>query len=300
MENTRGILLMVLAMFAFATSDSFIKAATGTIFTTGQIILLLGFIVTPVFAVLCIYKKQTPFTLSFFAPPVLLRNLGEMMGTFGIITSLSVTSISTTSSIHQATPLAVTMGAALILGETVGWRRWSAIFFGFLCILLIIRPGLDGFDKNALFAVFGVLGFSLRDLATRRIKSSVSTLQLSVWGYLILIPLGLGLITLDGSVAIPLQNAYGLTAIAFMVCIAAFSMLANFSITTAVRLGQLSVIFPFHYTRLIFSLIYGYMLFGDRPDWQTLIGAAGIIGSGIFLMIREHNTRTLPSCPASR
>ena len=299
MENTRGILLMVFSMFAFASSDAFIKAASNNSLSPAQIIFVLGIVATIAFAAVCLMNKQNPLPMTFFAPAALLRNFGEVLGTTGVVLALAYTDISTMSSIHQATPLMVTLGAAVILGETVGWRRWTAIIFGFLCVVLIIRPGLDGFDANALFALVGVLGLSIRDLATRRIKDSVTTLQLSVFGYLILIPVGFIMIQIEGS-----DLTYILTTTqleqAYMMGIIICSMLAYITITASVRLGQISAIVPFRYSRLIFALFYGIVFFGERPDWQTLLGAAGIIASGIFLMMRERDIQTLPSDESSR
>jgi len=299
MENTRGILLMVFSMFAFATSDAFIKAASNNSLSPAQIIFILGIVATVFFASVCLINRQNPLPRTFFAPAVLLRNFGEVLGTTGVVLALAYTDISTMSSIHQATPLMVTLGAALILGETVGWRRWTAIVFGFMCVVLIIRPGLDGFDINALYALLGVLGLSIRDLATRRIKADVTTLQLSVFGYLILIPVGYIMIQIEGSDLTYILTTSRLEQL-YMTGIIIFSMLAYVTITASVRLGQISAIVPFRYSRLIFALFYGMVFFGERPDWQTFLGAAGIIASGIFLMIRERDIQTLPSDATSR
>jgi drug/metabolite transporter (DMT)-like permease len=113
---------------------------------------------------------------------VLWRNGGEMIGSAAFVTALALTPLTSATAIFQATPLVVTFGAAMFLGETVGWRRWTAILVGLCGVILIIRPGMDGFDINSLWSVLAVIGLSARDVATRRIPQSISTVQLAAWG----------------------------------------------------------------------------------------------------------------------
>ncbi|MEY8840872.1 EamA family transporter, partial [Cribrihabitans sp. XS_ASV171] len=130
MDNLRGALLMVLAMLGFAFEDMFIKL-TSDVMATWQIISVLGVGGSAVFAVLTLAMGQRLFTPAVLSWPVMLRNLGELIGTLGFVTAIALTPISQASAILQATPLAVTLGAALFLGEPVGWRRWAAILAGF-------------------------------------------------------------------------------------------------------------------------------------------------------------------------
>ncbi|HCI05879.1 MAG TPA: EamA family transporter, partial [Sulfitobacter sp.] len=99
---------------------------------------------------------QPLFERKMLSRPILLRSLAELVGTLGYVTAITLTPISTASAILQATPLLVTLGAAVLFGEMVGWRRWSAIFVGFFGVLLIIRPGTEGFDQLSLITLVGV------------------------------------------------------------------------------------------------------------------------------------------------
>jgi len=281
MNNSRGIILMIISMFAFALSDAFVKGSSIHL-TAGQITLMLGLGGTISFSAACLWKGENPLPKSFFNPPVMLRNLGSLIGGTGIIVSITLTTISATISIQQLLPILVTMGAALFLGEQVGWRRWTAIFIGFLSVILIIRPGIDGFNPYAIWALVGVIGLSVRDLATKRIKDSVTSLQLSVFGYIVLIPVGVVMTAFQGGWVTPQPIGF-----AFMGGILATSMIAYITITASVRSGEISAIIPFRYTRLIFALFLGVVFFGERPDWQTLVGALGIIISGLFMMLRS-------------
>jgi len=161
---------MVLAMLGFAIADGLIKAG-GQYLHTAQIILGIGVIGSLGFGSAALLTGDTPFSRNFFDRAVMARGGGELMGTFGIVSALALIPLSTMSAIQQATPLVVSLGAVLLFKETVGWRRWSAILIGFSCVLLIIRPGADSFQANSLYAVLGVIGLSIRDLATRRSRS---------------------------------------------------------------------------------------------------------------------------------
>lgn len=295
MENLRGIVLMVASMAGFAIEDMFIKWAAADV-PTGQILLLLSVFGTPFFAAMAHRQGASLWDRKALHPAVIWRNGGEMLGTAGFVTALALTPLTSATAIFQATPLAVTLGAALFLGEAVGWRRWTAILVGFSGVLLIIRPGMDGFDINSLWSIVAVIGLSARDVATRRIPQSISTMQLAAWGFVAVGILGAGMLAASGG-AIWLTGAQtGYIGGALL-----FGIGAYWAITQASRLGEISVITPFRYARLIFALIIGAVVFAERPDVITLSGAALIIGSGLYTFARERlRKRTLPITAPSR
>lgn len=280
--NLRGILLMVLAMGGFAIEDMFIKWAAADL-PTGQILLMLGVVGTPVFALVAWAEGASPFSRDFFHPALLWRNLGEMVGTLGFITALALTPLTTATAIFQAGPLAVTLGAALFLGEQVGWRRWSAICIGFVGVLIIIRPGLEGFQLASLWSVLAVLGLSARDVATRRIPARITTMQVSAWGFAAVALLGALMLIATGGARMLTAPQAGHVGGALV-----FGIAAYWAITQAMRQGEVSVITPFRYARLIFAMIIGMLIFGERPDLWTLSGAGLIIGSGLYTFARER------------
>ncbi|MEH6647419.1 DMT family transporter [Sulfitobacter sp.] len=286
MDNLRGAVLMVMAMLGFAIEDSFIKLM-GDALPVGQIIALLGTGGAAVFAVIIMAQRRPLFESSMLARPVLLRGIGEIFGTIFFISAIVFTPLSTASAILQATPLVVTLGAALFLGETVGWRRWAAISVGFMGVLMIIRPGLEGFSPLSLFAVGGVLGLALRDIATRKVSASLSTMQLSFLGFLVLIPAGLALLAVTGQEFAPLNARLVL----LMVASITIGVFAYYGIVAAMRVGEVSFVSPFRYSRLIFAIIIGISVFGERPDTFTLLGGAIIVGSGIYTILRERKQR---------
>ncbi len=283
MENLRGAALMTVAMAGFAIEDSLIKILS-TLLPTWQIILLLGLGGTILFGTLTRARGQALWSRHMLTLPVLLRNMGEIIGILGFITALSRTELSSASAILQASPLTVTLGAALFLREPVGWRRWSAIFVGFLGVMLIVRPGLSGFDGNALYAVIGVFGLAMRDVATRRIPAALSALQLSFLGLISAIPAALILSALSPASWAPMPGwAWGL-----MLACVAIGGIAYATLTQASRLGEIAFVTPFRYTRMVFALAAGFLVFGERPDTLMLVGTAIIITSGLYTLWRER------------
>lgn len=285
MENLRAILLMVGAMALFALEDMFVKWVAADL-PTGQILLLIGAGGTLVFAGLTHWQGKSVWSADVWHPAVLGRNLSEMAGTVGYITAIALIPLSTASAILQAAPLGVTFGAALFLGEKVGWRRWSAIALGFAGVLIVIRPGLEGFVPASLWAVLGVIGLTARDLFTRRVPPRISSLQISTWAFAAIIPLGAGMLLVSGGAVWPtgLQSLQLTGALGF-------TMAGYGALVAATRIGEISVVTPFRYSRLIFALVIGGLVFGERPDGWTLAGSALIIGSGLYTFAREQRLR---------
>lgn len=284
-DNLRGILLMVAGMGLFALEDTFIKLAAADM-PAGFILMFIGLFGIPVFWAMARREGQRVMVREAFHPAVMGRNLGEMLGTFGFVTALTLAPLADVSAVAQAMPLFVTMGAALFLGETVGWRRWTAIAFGFLGVLLVIRPGMSGFDPDLLWALLAVAGLGGRDLFTRRVPRSISTMQLSVWAFMAVVLLGAGMVAASGGVHMP-----GPWQVLWMVCASVVGVAAYWALTQANRLGEIAVITPFRYSRILFALILGILVFGERPDVMTLCGAAIIVGSGIYTFARERRLR---------
>ncbi|MEP1765095.1 MAG: DMT family transporter [Sulfitobacter sp.] len=294
MDNMRGALFMVVSMLGFAIEDSFIKMM-GDALPVGQILLLLGLGGASVFAAVVLKQGRRLFEPAMLCKPVLIRSFGEIMGTMCFISAIVFTPLSTASAILQANPLVVTLGAAVFLGETVGWRRWAAICVGFLGVLLIIRPGTEGFSPLSLLAVGGVLGLASRDVATRIVPATLSTMQLSFLGFLVLIPAGLLLLPITGQNLEPMD----LRLIVLMGASIVFGVFSYYAIVAAMRVGEVSFVTPFRYSRLIFALIIGIAFFNESPDVWTLIGASVIVASGIYTVMRERKHRAnLPPSPS--
>lgn len=283
-DNLRGIALMAGSMALFGVEDMFLKFATQGL-PTGEILLLTTLFSWAVFAGLARAQGARTLTRAALHPWVLARNLGEVIGTYAYITALALVPLATVSAVLQAMPLAVTMAAALFMGEKVGWRRWSAIALGFAGVLMVIRPGMDGFRPAGLWVLVTVAGLTLRDLASRKIPAQTTTAQVSAWG--------VASVALLGAAMMPFQTAVMPDAAQTALLLGAtlFGTAGYWAITAATRTGEVSVVSPFRYSRLIFAIAIGTFVFGELPDALTLAGATLIIGSGLYAFARERTRR---------
>lgn len=276
--NLRGAVFMVLSMAGFAVEDSLLKQAAVSL-PPGQVLITFGAFGTAAFAVLSLLAGEAPLTRAMLGRAMILRSLSEVTGRLFYMLAIALTPLSTASAILQATPLVVMVGAAVLFHERIGPRRWLAVALGFGGVLLILRPGTEGFGPLSLLAIMAMLGFAGRDLATRAAPVSLSFRQLGVAGFFMLIVAGLIVLPFGGPPAAPDGATWAglLAASATGVC--AYALL-----TAAMRTGQVGAVTPFRYTRLIFAMVAGVVLFGERPDRWTIAGSAVIILAGIVAL----------------
>ena len=282
MANTRAILLMTAAMACFAASDAFINLASKTI-PAGQLFAVTCALSFAVFFAFMLQGGDRLFTRTLFNKAVMIRTAGEVFGSLGYVMALTLIPLTTASAVLQAQPLAVTLAAAFFLGEKVGLRRRAAVGIGFCGVLLIIRPGTSAFDPNMLWTLLGILGLTARDLGTRMLPEGVSTAFVSAWALIFLSILGLILTPFTGA----WQTIDG-GNIFWVVGISIFVVFAFIFINGALRVGEISAIAPFRYTRMVFALLIAMLFLGERPELMTWIGIALIVGSGIYAFLRER------------
>lgn len=280
--NLRGSLLMTLSMAGFAVEDMGVKAAARSL-PVGEVVALCGLIGIGFFAAVAAAQGDPPLPRAFLGRTMVLRSVFEVGGRLFYALALALIPLSAASAILQATPLVVVAGAALVFGEPVGWRRWTAVGLGFVGVLMILRPGVAGFDALALLAVAGMLGFAGRDLATRAAPKGLSNAQLGVAGFAMFAIAGVVILGFTGEPAWP--DGAG---VAFILGAAAFGILGYAALTAAMRTGEIAVVTPFRYTRLIFALLIGFVVFGERPDAMMLAGCVVIVGSGLYTLFRAR------------
>ncbi|RJL00486.1 DMT family transporter [Paracoccus aestuarii] len=285
-ENGRAALFMAAAMAMFAIEDAFIKTLTARM-PVWQLLAVVGVVAALLFWLRLARRGQALWSRALLHPMVMLRNAGEVVGAVCFVTALAVGELATTSAILQVLPLTLVLGGALFLGERVGWRRWASVAVGFAGVLLILRPGTAAFHPAMIWAVAGVAGLTLRDLATRRVPAGVPSDLLSASAYGAMVPAGLALALIGGQPAIRPDGTEALLLAGTVV----FGMLGYVGLVAATRLGEASVVAPFRYTRLAFALIVAAVVFGERPDMATLTGAALIAAAGGYAMWREAGLR---------
>ena len=283
MNNFKGILLMLIAMAGFTMEDLFMKKLSVNL-STGQILITLGFGSSLIFALMAKSKGYKLTAKIFWSKGMLIRQFAEGIAAIAFITSLTLIPLSTVAAVFQATPLVITMGAALFLGEAVGWRRWLAIIVGLIGVLIIIRPGLNSFDPNVGYVLIAVLFVTVRDLITRKLPMNVPSTIVSFQAFASLIIAGGILIFLSDQKIVSLDE----NQIYFVLGGIIFGVIGYYCIVASTRIGEAGVVTPFRYSRLLFAIIIGFLFFNERPDFLTLLGASIVIMTGIYTVLRER------------
>lgn len=278
--DLRGSLFMTAAMAAFAVEDALLKSAAASL-PPGEVLMIFGALGLALFAALTRAAGEALLPPALWSRTMALRSVAEVTGRLFFMLALALTPVSTTSAVLQATPLIVIAGAAVLFGERVGARRWLAVAAGLVGVLMILRPGGEGFGPTALLAVVATLGFAGRDLATRAAPPALSWRQLGVAGFAMLVVAGLVASPFGAAPAWPAPAAAGLIALAAVAGVAAYS-----SLTLAMRSGQVAAVTPFRYTRLVFAMIAGMLVFGERPDGWTIAGSVVVVLAGIAALRR--------------
>ncbi|WP_069299581.1 DMT family transporter [Neptunicoccus sediminis] len=279
--NVIGALFMTAAMGVFAVEDALIKAA-GAMMPLGQVMILFGLGGALVFATLTRIRREPLFTADVVSLPMRIRVGFEITGRLFYFLAITLTPLSAATVILQATPLVVVASAALVFGETVGWRRWAAIIIGLVGVIIIIRPGSDSFSALSLLAVIGMLGFAGRDLASRAAPASISTALLGLYGFLSVVVAGSLFALWDGTPFVWLDLWGWLVLCAAVIAgVFAYSFLMK-----AMRTGEISAVTPFRYARLLFGVALGVILFGESLSPTILLGSGLIVCSGLFIVWR--------------
>ncbi|HAJ22225.1 MAG TPA: EamA family transporter, partial [Rhodospirillaceae bacterium] len=175
-----------------------------------------------------------------------------------------------------------------------GWRRWSAIAVGFCGVLLIVRPGSEGFNSFSLLALVAVLFVVLRDISTRRLNAQIPSIFVSL--------LTSVAVTVLAAVMAPTMEWRPLSghALALLGTAAVCVIFGYIFSVKAMRVGEIAFVAPFRYTIMIWAILLGIFVFNDYPSQWTLIGAAIIVGTGVYSFYRERKRRILAAKVAPR
>ena len=272
---------MIIGMGCLTLADLLIKIASQTL-PLGQVMIVFGVGSVTVFLGLMSINGESVRLSPFTNPAVVFRNLGDLLAINGMCLALVFVPISTIGAVIQTVPLMVTAAAALFLGERVGTKRWLAIAIGFLGTLFIVQPGAATFDITTTFVLIAALGMALRDITTKLVRENFSTLLLSFYTSVLFIISGSVLLIISGGASVP--DIGIIVILAAMVASGSFGFLFT---TRAVRLGDVSVVIPFRYTRLLFSVAAGILILGEQVNAIMLFGSALTILSGLYIWRRE-------------
>ncbi|MGI3168950.1 DMT family transporter [Pseudooceanicola sp. C21-150M6] len=280
-DNLKAALIMSASMALFTINDAFMKSLADVL-PLHQILMLRNGVVTAILVAMAWRggALRRPMSRRDLALTV-LRGLLEAATASFFLTALFHLPLANATAIVQSSPLAVMLVAALVLGEKIGWRRGLAAALGFFGVLLIVQPGVQGFNRYAVFALLSVLTIVARDIVTRKLSSAAPTLVVAVVTSGIVgvvstaVTLGAGWVPVSA-------GSGGLIAGAIVAVLGAY--LAS---VQAMRIGDVSFVSPFRYSALIWALVLGLVVFGDWPAPSILIGAVIVVGSGVYSFWRE-------------
>ena len=284
-DNIRGGLFMVASMVCFAVNDAIIKSLGGVL-PAFQTLAVRGGVVVLLLALLVMRSGWRVHELGCRDRMILaLRALSEVGAAFFIVTALFNMELANMTAILQLLPLTIPLAAFLFLGEPLGWRRISAIVIGFVGMLLIVKPGSDGFNVYSLFCLAAVVCVTIRDLTARSLGAKLSSQEMSLFA-------AFG-VFVAASLATVFEPWVPITLVAWVALLgSAVAIFFGYIVSVmAIRTGDVSFTAQFRYVGLIAALILGYVFFAEWPDAFALIGAGVIVGTGAFTIFRQRAPR---------
>ena len=286
-DNLRGALCISASMAGFAVNDAIMKLVFRDV-PLFQAILIRGLFACVLIGTIAWWfgALRSPSQLHALRHrTVALRTLGEAGATVFFLSALVAMPLANATAVLQAVPLTITMGAALLLGERVGWRRWLAILVGLAGVLLIVQPGLGGFVAGSGYALAAVAAITLRDLVTRRMPETVPPLLVSL--------LTAVTITAGGAVGTVLGPSVALSGgqVAAMAFASVFMAAGYIFSVYAMRFGEVGFVTPFRYSVLLWASLLGWLVFREVPNALALVGTAVVVASGLYTFMRERSLR---------
>lgn len=280
-DNTRGALLMMASMAAFTMNDAFMKSLSGEM-PLFQLIFLRGILTTLAIGAMAWYVGALHLRIPRSDRALItIRMLAEIGSAYFFLTALYNMPLANVSAIMQSLPLIVTLAAAMFFGEPLGWRRMTAILVGLCGVLLIVRPGTEGFTIFSLYALIAVAFVTVRDLVTRRVSGATHSMMVTFTTSLgLMLAFGVASLSVDWVPMDLYRTGMTLGASVMVIFGYVFSVMV-------MRVGEISFVAPFRYTGLIWALVLGWLVFGDWPAPLTLLGAVIVVGSGVFMLYRE-------------
>jgi drug/metabolite transporter (DMT)-like permease len=209
-----------------------------------------------------------------------LRSVLSLISMLCGFTSFAYLTFAKAISLGYASPLFATMLAALLLHETVRIRRWSATAVGFIGVLVVLRPGLAGFGIGEFLALAGAFSSAIVIIVVKQLATKEAPNAIVAYMVLLLTPLSL-------IAALPFWSWPSASDWPFVVGMGLCGTIGHLCWTRAMAIADASLVVPFDYSRLVFAVIIGVLLFGERPDEFTLLGAGIIVLSGIYIARRE-------------
>jgi len=280
-QTVKGIFALILATLLFASQDAITKHLIATM-PVAQLMFVRYFFFALFALVYASRKTRLRHVFHSYWPKLqLLRGLliaGEMALFAYTLKYLGIAEMHT---IFACFPLIITVLSVPILGEQVGWRRWLAVSVGFIGTLIIIQPGSGVFSPFAMTALACALMFAIYNIITRKVSRQdsleTSLLYFGVVGFLVTL------------LAVPFfWQSMSNTEILWLLMISIISIFSHLLLIKSLELAPAVILQPFNYFILVWAMVIGYSFYGEVLDTTTLLGAALVIGSGVYIARREY------------
>jgi drug/metabolite transporter (DMT)-like permease len=274
-----GIGLMLAGIALFSINDALGKWLLAT-YSVGELLLVRS---VAALILLAPFVRQAGLAAFRKAPRPGLQIVRIALSTLEVAMffwAVSYLPLADTVTFYLAGPIYVTALSVILLGEQVGWRRWTAVLVGFAGVLLALRPSVASFTLPALIALTGSVFFAFLMIATRQLRETSNT---------VLIAGQIGGTLLFGAVIAPFEwITPSPRDLALLSLFGVLSILALACVNLSLKLAPASVVVPYQYTIIVWAIVLGYAVFGDVPDLLTLAGATVIILAGLYIFWREQ------------
>ena len=274
-----GIGLMLTGVFLFSINDAVGKWLVST-YSVGQLLLIRSATTLLLLGPFIWRAGKAAFTGAPRPGLQILRIVFSTLDVAMFFWAVSYMPLADTITFYLAGPIYVTALSVLLLGERVGWRRWTAVLIGFIGVIVALRPSTASFTLPALIALGGSVSHAVLLIVTRMVKDTDDTVLMTAQ-YFGSLSFGLAV----GPLTWVAPKAFDLM---FMSGFAVVSIVAMFCVNRSLKLAPASVVVPYQYSMIVWSVLLGYWVFGDAPDATTVIGAGIIVGSGLYIFWREQ------------
>ncbi len=304
-----AILLMNLAVLIFTSMDGIVKVVSDTYqYPTGQVVFVRNlFAFLPLLSYMLIVEKRLQLKTDRPWGHV-WRGAAGVSAMFCYFLSYKLLPLSDAIALGLSGPIFLTILSVPLLGEKVGWRRWSAVTVGFIGVLIMTRPGSGVFEAAALVPLLASVFYALAMISIRRLAQTEPPTTIVFYFTLFATVAALGTIplgTLDADLA--WRWPQSLAELGLLVLIGIMGGAAQIALTTAFRRASVSVVAPFDYMALVYGFLLGFILFGERPDRYLIIGGAVVVASGVYIIQREaalararRRQASVPSLPVTQ
>lgn len=277
-----GITYMIFCMFFFAINDALIKHVLliyKDITILGEVIFIRGVISTLILGLYLFFKKKLTLDV-MISKPLHGRGAVESIAAVFFFLGLMYLPFGELYSLLNLAPILITASGAFILGEKVGWRRWTAVILGFVGVLIVVNPNDLKFGFAFLYPLISAVFITQRDTITRKYLKNFDSLQVVfITSLSVTIFFSFGMILNYQPINLEIFIYIFLSAI--------FVTMGYYFSVLTIKTANISTTSPFRYTIIIFGIVLGYFIFKETPSINMIIGSLLIIGSGIFIIFRQ-------------